>query len=111
MASIRLSIVIVVCCAASVSWVPTAASQTAGGAKAATPRAVPKTGATLKTVPMTGDGAAPKSGKSLSDSPYQNGAPPITGGFTDTSQGGKKTSGDPLAVPPGVGRAPTETGK
>jgi hypothetical protein len=59
---------------------------------------VPKTGATLKTVPVTGDGAPPKSGKSLSNSPYQNGAPPITGGFTNTSQGAK-TSGDPMAVP------------
>jgi hypothetical protein len=65
----------------------------------------------LKTVPLNGDGAAPPSGKSHTDSPYANGAPAITGGFTDTSQGGKKTSGDPMAIPPGVQKAPAETGK
>jgi len=39
---------------------------------------------------------------SLSDSPYKNGPPPITGGYTDTSQGGTKGSGDMQALPPGV---------
>lgn len=47
----------------------------------------------------------PAAKKSLSDSPYSNGAPPITGGFTDTSQGGTRTSGDPMAAPPGVAPA------
>jgi hypothetical protein len=39
----------------------------------------------------------------LADSPYANGAPVVTGGYTDTTQGGKKSSGDPNALPPGVG--------
>lgn len=46
----------------------------------------------------------PEKKPSLSDSPYSGGPPPITGGFTDTWQGGKKTSG---AIPPGlIGGAP-----
>lgn len=46
----------------------------------------------------------PEKKPSISDSPYSGGPPPITGGFTDTWQGGKKTSG---AIPPGlVGGAP-----
>src|SRR5687767_14725139 len=100
MQKIRVFVAIAMSCAASALWMPIAESQTAGGARAATPATAPKTGATLKTVPMTGDGATRPAGKSLSDSPYANGAPPITGGFTDTTQGGKKTSGDPLAIPP-----------
>lgn len=45
--------------------------------------------------------AAPKEGKkaSISDSPYEKGPPATTGGFTDTWQGGKKTSG---AIPDGL---------
>ena len=39
-------------------------------------------------------------GHSISDSPYTNGPPPITGGYTDTSQRGTKGSGDPNALPP-----------
>jgi hypothetical protein len=46
----------------------------------------------------------------LSDSPYANGAPAVTGGYTDTTQGGKKGSGDPNAIPPmapgGAGQPP-----
>jgi hypothetical protein len=37
---------------------------------------------------------------SMSDSPYKNGPPPITGGYTDTTQGGTKTSGDMPVMPP-----------
>jgi hypothetical protein len=40
----------------------------------------------------------PGSGRSMTDSPYKTGAPPVTGGFTDTWQGGKKTSGDVSGV-------------
>jgi len=40
------------------------------------------------------------SGSSLTDSPYKNGPPPISGGYTDTSQGGTKTSGDMPVAPP-----------
>ncbi len=47
-------------------------------------------------------GEAGKDKPSLSDSPYKNGPPPITGGYTDTSQGGTKGSGDMQALPPGV---------
>src|SRR2546421_9253103 len=42
-------------------------------------------------------------GGSPTDSPYKNGAPAITGGYTDTSQGGTKTSGDMPAPPTGLG--------
>lgn len=38
--------------------------------------------------------------RSLSESPYENGPPPSTGGFTDTSQGGTKGTGT-LSAPPG----------
>jgi hypothetical protein len=38
------------------------------------------------------------SGQSMTESPYQKGPPPVTGGFTDTWQGGKKTSGDVSGV-------------
>ena len=41
----------------------------------------------------------PEKKASISDSPYSGGPPPITGGHTDTWQGGKKTSG---AIPPGL---------
>jgi hypothetical protein len=41
-------------------------------------------------------------GHSITDSPYTNGPPAITGGYTDTSQGGTKTSGDMAASPPGA---------
>jgi len=41
-------------------------------------------------------------GGSPTDSPYKNGPPPITGGYTDTSQGGTKTSGDMPAPPPSL---------
>ena len=56
------------------------------------------------------DGAAKPS---MSDSPYKSGPPPITGGYTDTSQGGTKGSGDASALPPGIkppapGSAPAE---
>jgi hypothetical protein len=46
------------------------------------------------------DSSAPAMPSSLSDSPYANGAPAVTGGYTDTTQGGKKGSGDPNAIPP-----------
>ncbi len=38
-------------------------------------------------------------GKSISDSPYASGPPAITGGFTDTTQGGTHTSGDYPVAP------------
>jgi hypothetical protein len=41
-------------------------------------------------------------GGSLTDSPYKNGPPPVSGGYTDTSQGGTKTSGDMPVLPPGA---------
>jgi membrane protein involved in colicin uptake len=50
--------------------------------------------------PAAKDPNAPAMPANLSDSPYGNGAPAITGGYTDTSQGGTKGSGDPLAAPP-----------
>jgi hypothetical protein len=47
---------------------------------------------------------APASSKapdpSLSESPYKSGPPAVTGGYTDTSQGGTKTSGDAPIPPP-----------
>lgn len=46
------------------------------------------------------DPNAPAMPANLSDSPYANGAPAVTGGYTDTTQGGKKGSGDPNAIPP-----------
>ena len=63
--------------------------------------------------PAAKDPNAPAMPANLSDSPYATGAPAITGGFTDTSQGGTKGSGDPLAVPPGVrpGGAQAPAGK
>jgi hypothetical protein len=51
------------------------------------------------------DPNAPKAPESLSDSPYSNGPPAVTGGYTDTTQGGKKGSGDPNAIPPPAGAA------
>ncbi len=45
-------------------------------------------------------GSDTTTGHSITDSPYTNGPPAITGGYTDTSQGGAKTSGDPQALPP-----------
>ena len=42
-------------------------------------------------------------GGSATDSPYKNGPPPVSGGYTDTSQGGTKTSGDMPAPPPSAG--------
>lgn len=61
----------------------------------------------LATAPsaMAQSPTPPPAKKSLSDSPYSSGPPPITGGFTDTSQGGTRTSGDPMAAPPGVAPA------
>lgn len=44
---------------------------------------------------------------SISDSPYSGGPPPVTGGFTDTWQGGKKTSG---AIPQGIISGGTASG-
>ena len=52
-----------------------------------------------------GAGQGGSGGASATDSPYKNGPPPITGGYTDTSQGGAKGSGDPAALPPNVGAA------
>ncbi|HUE40283.1 MAG TPA: hypothetical protein VMR29_12310 [Candidatus Binatia bacterium] len=47
-------------------------------------------------------------GHSLTDSPYKNGPPPVSGGYTDTSQGGTKTSGDmPVAPPSQTGKSAT----
>ena len=52
--------------------------------------------------PVAAEEAKAPAKPSMSDSPYKNGPPPITGGYTDTSQGGTKGSGDPLAIPPSV---------
>jgi hypothetical protein len=54
------------------------------------------------------DPSAPAMPANLSDSPYATGAPAVTGGYTDTTQGGKKGSGDPNAIPPmgGAGQPP-----
>src|SRR5262249_38745095 len=68
---IRTSVVLVSCLGAAVACVQVAAAQ--------------------------GDSTT---GHSITDSPYTNGPPPITGGYTDTSQGGTKGSGDPQALPP-----------
>ena len=46
---------------------------------------------------------AKDSGTSSTDSPYKNGPPPVSGGYTDTSQGGTKTSGDMPVPPPSAG--------
>src|ERR1051326_1063319 len=40
---------------------------------------------------------------SATGSPYKNGPPPVSGGYTDTSQGGTKTSGDMPVPPPSAG--------
>ena len=37
------------------------------------------------------------------DTPYSGGPPPVTDGYTDTSQGGTKTSGDAPIPPPSKG--------
>ena len=61
------------------------------------------------TAVVAAEGGAPAAQEkkpSLSESPYKNGPPPITGGYTDTSQGGTKGSGDMQALPPGVGKNP-----
>ncbi|MGH7896588.1 MAG: hypothetical protein ACREQQ_01470 [Candidatus Binatia bacterium] len=42
------------------------------------------------------------------ESPYKSGPPPVTGGYTDTSRDGTKTSGDPQAAPPGSGATSTQ---
>ena len=47
--------------------------------------------------------ASGSAGGSATDSPYKNGPPPVTGGYTDTSRGGTKTSGDPQAAPASSG--------
>ena len=59
-------------------------------------------GLVVASAPVAAEDAKAPSKPSMSDSPYKNGAPPITGGYTDTSQGGTKGSGDPLAIPPSV---------
>ena len=46
---------------------------------------------------------AKDSGTSPTDSPYKNGPPAVSGGYTDTSQGGTKTSGDMPVPPPSAG--------
>ena len=65
-----------------------AAADKATAAKAAAPK--PAASKMMTTTPE---------GKSISDSPYANGPPAITGGFTDTTQGGTKTSGDFPVIP------------
>jgi hypothetical protein len=49
-----------------------------------------------------GSGQGASGGGAATDSPYKNGPPPVTGAYTDTSQGGTKGSGDPAAMPPNV---------
>jgi len=46
--------------------------------------------------------------KSMTDSPYKDGPPPTSGGYTDTTQGGSHTSGE-MPLPPQVqqGNAPS----
>ena len=56
-------------------------------------------GAALACVQMAAAQGSASSDHSITDSPYQNGPPAVTGGYTDTSQGGAKTSGD-MPVPP-----------
>lgn len=99
--NLKTSIAFASCCGAAAVWMQVAAAQAADPTK---PKAT--TAKTLTTVTTGAAGAAGSTGKSLSDSPYEKGAPPITGGYTDTSQGGTKTSGDPLAAPPGAVKAP-----
>jgi hypothetical protein len=57
-------------------------------------------GAAVACVQVAAAQGSATTGHSITDSPYANGPPAITGGYTDTSQGGKKTSGDPQALPP-----------
>jgi hypothetical protein len=74
MRNIEGSIILAVCLAATVAWAEAGSGQSGLGG-----------------------------GGSPTDSPYKNGPPPITGGYTDTTQGGTKTSGDMPAPPPGLG--------
>jgi hypothetical protein len=71
---VRISVVLVSWLAATVVSAHVAVAQTAGSA-----------------------------GGSPTDSPYKTGPPAVTGGYTDTSQGGSKTSGDMPVAPPSAG--------
>jgi hypothetical protein len=75
----------------------------ADGAATAKNPAAGSSASDAKPAAAAKDPNAPAMPSSLSDSPYANGAPAVTGGYTDTTQGGKKGSGDPNAIPPGVG--------
>jgi hypothetical protein len=59
-------------------------------------------GAAVACVQVAAAQSSATTGHSITDSPYTNGPPAITGGYTDTSQGGAKTSGDMAASPPGA---------
>jgi hypothetical protein len=59
--------------------------------------------------PMAAAQSGAPGGKSLTDSPYKDGPPPVSGGYTDTSQGGSHTSGD-MPLPPQAQGASTTTG-
>jgi hypothetical protein len=64
---------------------------------------VPWLGAAVISAQLAAAQTGGPAGGSLTDSPYKNGAPPVTGGYTDTSQGGAKTSGDMPVAPPSAG--------
>jgi hypothetical protein len=80
----RISVALASFLGAGVAWVQVASAQGAGG-----------------------------TGGSMSDSPYKNGPPPITGGYTDTSQGGTKGSGEmpPNPMAPGGKDAGAQSGQ
>jgi len=59
-------------------------------------------GVAVVCAPLAVAQTAKGTGGSLTDSPYKNGPPPVSGGYTDTTQGGAKTSGDMPVLPPGA---------